>query len=233
MASSPKGKVPGSTPKKEETMTMEKSGLIHAFADLKEDEVTKQIEREIEGGGDALEIVSKLRQGMDIVGERYTKGEYFLSELIISGQMFKDAMQILEPKLKAGRGAQEAPKLILGTVRGDVHDIGKDIASVLFTASGFEVYDLGIDVPSSVFVEKLRETGAPILGMSGLLTPSFTSMKETIDAIKAAGLRDKVKIIIGGGIVTHRAKEFTGADFFTSNAIEGIQICRRYAQGGK
>ena len=213
--------------------TMGNSELVEAFAHLKENEVAKLIKCEIDSCKDALTVVEELRKGMDIVGERYKNGEYFLSELIISGQIFKDSMEALEPGLRAGRGAEKTFKFVLGTVKGDIHDIGKDIVAILLKAFGFEVYDLGVDVPSSAFVDKLLETQAPILGMSGLLTPSFTSMKETIEAIKAAGLREKVKIIIGGGIVDEKVKEFTGADSFTRNAIEGIQICEEYARTGK
>jgi 5-methyltetrahydrofolate--homocysteine methyltransferase len=209
---------------------MGNSLLVEAFAHLKEKEVAQLIKSEIDTGKETLTIVEELRKGMDIVGERYKNGDYFLSELIISGQIFKDSMEVLEPRLRAARGAEKVSKFVLGTVKGDVHDIGKDIVAILFKAFGFEVYDLGVDVPPSAFVDKLLETEAPILGMSGLLTPSFTSMKKTIEAIKAAGLREKVKIIVGGGIVDEKVKEFTGADSFTSNAIEGIQICEEYAQ---
>ena len=210
---------------------MANSVLVKAFSTLNEEEVAREIRRKIDVGVDALEIVRGLREGMDRVGDLFTKGDYFLSELIISGQIFKDAMEVLEPRLKTCRGAGKMTKLVLGTVRGDIHDIGKDIVAVLLKASGFEVYDLGVDVPSSAFVDKLRETRAPILGMSGLLTPSFSSMMETIEAIKAAGLREKVKIVIGGGIVDEKVRNFTGADDFTSNAVEGIHICEEYAQG--
>ena len=142
-------------------------------------------------------------------------------------------MKLIEPLLKAGKNTDKPIKLVLGTVKGDIHNIGKDILAPLLRASGFEVYDLGIDVPPSAFVAKLHETEAPILGMSGLLTPSFDSMKETIQAIEAAGLRDKIKVIIGGGVVTKKVKEFTGADAFTTDAIEGVQICRQFAEEGR
>jgi methanogenic corrinoid protein MtbC1 len=119
--------------------------------------------------------------------------------------------------------------MVLGTAKGDIHNIGKDIVAVLLKAAGFEIYDMGIDVAPDVFVNKLKETGAPILGISGLLTPSFESMKLTVQAVEAAGLRNKVKIIIGGGIVTEMVRKYVGADAFTDDAPEGVELCKKLA----
>ena len=202
---------------------MGNSELVEAFAHLKENEVAKLIKCEIDSCKDALTVVEELRKGMDIVGERYKNGEYFLSELIISGQIFKDSMEALEPGLRADRGTEKTSKFVLGTVKGDIHDIGKDIVAILLKAFGFEVYDLGVDVPSSAFVDKLLETQAPILGMSGLLTPSFTSMKETIEAIKAAGLRERVKVVIGGAPVTQGYADRIGADCYAPDAVSAAE----------
>ena len=120
-------------------------------------------------------------------------------------------------------------KVVLGTVKGDIHNIGKDIVAVLLKAAGFEIYDLGIDVPVNSFIEKLKETGAPILGMSGLLTPGFDSMKEVVEALKEAGLRDKVKVVIGGGVVTEIVRRYTGADEYTDDGMAGVEICKKFA----
>jgi len=204
------------------------SDLADALADLNEEEVSRLVSEGIDDGTDPMVILNECRQGMDIVGERYKAGDYFLSELIVSGEIFKDSMKLVEPHLKANATAS-AIKVVLGTVKGDIHNIGKDIVGVLLKGAGFEVYDLGIDVPPQVFVDKLKETGASILGMSGLLTPSFDSMKETIETIKEAGLRDKVKVVIGGGIVTELVWRHTGADAFTDDGLEGVQICKRFA----
>ena len=204
--------------------------LAGALADLNEGEVARLVREKIDAGIDPTSILSECREGMDIVGKRYKSGEYFLSELIVSGEIFKDSMKIIEPHLQAGREGDNATKMVLATVKGDIHNIGKDIVGLLLEAAGFEVYDLGIDVAPNVIVDKLIETGAPILGMSGLLTPSFESMKETIEAVKAAGIRDKVMIVIGGGIVTELVKRHTGADAFTDDGLEGVEICKRFAQ---
>lgn len=207
------------------------SELADALANLDEDKVRRLVREKIDGGAGPMSIVDECRKGMDIVGERYKSKEYFLSELIISGEIFKEAMAVVEPMLKAGKESEPISRMVLGTAKGDIHNIGKDIVATLLRAAGFEIYDLGIDVPPGKFVEKLTETGAPILGMSGLLTPSFGSMKETVEAVQAAGLRDKVKIVIGGGIVTEQVKKYVGADAFTDDAAEGVEICRRFATG--
>ena len=209
------------------------SELADALVNLDEDEVRRLVREKIDAGVAPMSIVDECRKGMDIVGERYKSKEYFLSELIISGEIFKEAMSAVEPMLKAGKQGYTISKMVLGTVKGDIHNIGKDIAATLLTAAGFEVYDLGIDVEPRVFVKKLTETGAPILGMSGLLTPSFESMKETVKAVEAAGLRDKVKIIIGGGIVTERVGKYVGADAFTDDGPEGVEMCKRFATEAK
>jgi len=204
------------------------SDLANAIADLKEDEVKKLVQDRIAAGANPMSIVDECRKGMQIVGERYKNKEYFLGELIMSGEIFKDAMSVVEPKLKAGQSGKPLAKLVLGTAKGDIHNIGKDIAGTLLKAAGFEVYDVGIDVPPDVFVQKVKETGAPILGISGLLTPSFESMKQTVQALEAAGLRDRVKVIIGGGIVTDVVRKYVGADASTDDAPEGVEICKKF-----
>ena len=206
------------------------SQLADALASLDEDDVAKLVREKIDAGIDAMSILNECRSGMDIVGERYKSGEYFLSELVVSGEIFKECMKVIEPRLKAGKHTDTLAKMVLGTVKGDIHNIGKDIVNVLLRAAGFEVYDLGIDVEPRIFVEKLIETEAPILGMSGLLTPAFESMKETVKAVEAAGLRDKVRIIVGGGVVTELVGKYVGADRFTSDGLRGVEICKEFAK---
>lgn len=204
------------------------SELSDALANLEEDKVSQLINKELASGKDGMAVLVELRKGMDEVGQRYKKGEYFLSELIVSGEIFKESMKTLEPALKKGAGGPTT-KIVLGTVKGNIHNIGKDIVATMLRGAGFEVYDLGIDVPVKAFVDKVVETKARIVGMSGLLTPSFESMKETVDALKEAGLRDKVKVIIGGGVVTELVKRHTGADAFTDDAMEGMEIIKKWA----
>ncbi|MCK4387810.1 MAG: cobalamin-dependent protein, partial [Dehalococcoidia bacterium] len=163
-----------------------------------------------------------------IVGERFEKGEYFLGELIMSGEIFKQAMSFIEPKLTGDVRSETIGQVIMGTVKGDIHSIGKDIVTGLLRMSGFEVLDLGVDVAPEAFVEKLLESGAPILGMSALITPSFESMKNTVTAIEKRDIRDRVKVIIGGGIVIEQVKRYVGADAFTRDGAEGVKICKEF-----
>ena len=206
------------------------SELSSALANLEEDKASQLVRRELASGKDGVAVLAELRKGMDEVGQRYKKGEYFLSELIVSGEIFKESMKLLEPALKKGGGGPTT-RIVIGTVKGDIHNIGKDIVVTMLKGAGFEVYDLGIDVPVKAFVDKAAETKAAVVGMSGLLTPSFESMKQTVDALKEAGLRDKVKVIIGGGVVTELVKRHTGADAFTDDAMEGLEIIRKWAKG--
>jgi methylmalonyl-CoA mutase cobalamin-binding domain/chain len=205
------------------------SDLANAIADLKEEEVRIIVQDMIKLGTNPMAIVNECREGMDIVGERYKKKEYFLGELIMSGEIFKEAMASVEPTLRHGTAGEPLARMVLGTAKGDIHNIGKDIAATLLKAAGFEVYDVGIDASPQTFVGKLKETGSTIVGISGLLTPSFESMKQTVQAIEAAGLRDRVKIIIGGGIVTEVVCRYVGADAFTDDAPEGIELCKKLA----
>jgi len=203
--------------------------LKDAIAELMIDDILPLVQAKLDRGEDPLAIVKECSAGMDIVGERYKAEEYFLSELVVAGEMFTEAMKLIEPVLSVKLGDAPRVAVVIGTVKGDIHNIGKDIAVVLLKAAGFQVYDLGVDVPESTFVEKIKETNARILGMSGLLTPAFESMKRTVDAVTAAGLRDKVKILVGGGVVTEGVLKFTGADAFTRDALEGVEICKRFA----
>lgn len=209
---------------------MNNSSLAQALAELRDEEVASLVRSRVEDGNDPLSIVEELRGGMNTVGERFRAGTYFLSELILSGEIFKQSMTLVEPLLKADGNAKKPVKLVLGTAKGDIHDIGKDIVAVMLRAAGFEVHDVGIDAPPAAFVDKLRETGASVLGMSGLLTPTFPYMKETVDAVKEAGLRDNVKIIIGGGIVTEQVCQYVGADAWTTDAVEGVRICKAFEE---
>jgi len=207
------------------------SELADAIAELKEVEVNRLVQEKIESGVDPLVLVHECREGMRLVGERHRTGDYFLGELIMSGEIFKNAMGFIEPQLKADRPVRPLARMVVGTAKGDIHNIGKDIVAMLLKAAGFEVYDAGIDVTPEVFVQKVRETGSTILGISGLLTTSFESMKLTVQALETAGLRGDVKVIVGGGIVNEMVQKYVGADAFTDDAPEGIEICKRFALG--
>ena len=204
------------------------SELVDAIANIKEDEVLRMVRHRLEAGEEPIALLEECRAGMGIVGERFEKGEYFLGELIMSGEIFKQAMSFIEPKLTGDVRSETIGQVIMGTVKGDIHSIGKDIVTGLLRMSGFEVFDLGVDVAPEAFVEKLVESGAPILGMSALITPSFESMKNTVTAIEKRDIRDRVKVIIGGGIVIEQVKRYVGADAFTRDGAEGVKICKEF-----
>lgn len=202
--------------------------LTKAVADLEEKEALKLTQEKLDRGEDPQSVLDESRKGMEVVGKRFSDGEYFLPELIYSGEIFKEVAEIVKPKLTQDVQSKRIGKCIIGTVAGDIHDIGKDIVVFMLDVSGFEVYDLGVDVPPQKFVEKIKETNAPIVGLSGFLTLAFDSMKETVEAIKAAGLRDKVKIMIGGGQIDEEIRKYAGADAYGRDAMTGVTLAKQW-----
>ena len=205
--------------------------LAELLGDLDEEAVLESLDELLEKGASAeegLEAVAALQKGMNTVGDLFESGEYFVGDLIFAGEILTEAIGKLKPILSAGTG-DKMGNIVLGTVHGDLHDIGKNIFKNMVEIAGFEVYDIGIDQAPEAFVEKIKEVHPIIVGMSGVLTLALDSMKDTVDAIKAAGLRDTVKIIIGGNPVTKEACEQIGADAFTTNAAEGVRICKDWA----
>jgi len=174
-------------------------------------------------------IEEGLRKGLDIVGKKYENNEYFLSELLYAAALMNDALEILEPLLKTEK-IKSKGVIVLGTVRGDIHDIGKNIFKMYAQATGFEVYDLGVDVEPEKFIEKIKETKAQILGLSALLTTTILEMKTVIEKLKEEGIRNKVKVLIGGNAVTKEFAKEIGADAAALNAIEGIKICKKWVE---
>ncbi|AFA48347.1 cobalamin B12-binding domain-containing protein [Acetobacterium woodii] len=202
--------------------------LTQTLGDLEEDEVMELLKDFMETNPsevEALEAVAACQSGMAIVGDLFEKGEYFVGDLIFAGELLTEAINVLKPALGGG-DSTVIGTILLGTVHGDLHDIGKNIFRSMSEAAGFEVVDLGIDVSSDVFVEKAKEFKPQIIGMSGVLTLAIDSMKETVDAVKAAGI--DAKIIIGGNPVTKEACEYVGADIFTTNAAEGVKLCQEW-----
>ncbi len=197
------------------------------LVELEEDKVLDSVRASLDDGVEPIALVEELREGMSEIGKRFEAKDYYLSELIMSAEIFKQAMEIIETKLG---GASQATKgtVVLGTVQGDIHDIGKNIVASILRCEGFEVHDLGVDVPPEKFVAKLEETGAGMLALSGLLTIAFDTMKTTVEAVTAAGLRDRVRVIIGGGPVNEAVVEFTGADTFGKDAAEAVRLVSEY-----
>lgn len=178
---------------------------------------------------EAQKAVAACQSGMSMVGDLFEQGEYFVGDLIFAGELLTNAINILKPVLGSATSAKIGT-MVLGTVSGDLHDIGKNIFKSMAEAAGFEVHDLGIDVPPDTFVDKVKEVNPDVLGMSGVLTLALDSMKSTVAALEAAGVRDSVKVIIGGNPVTKEASEQIGADAFTTNAAEGIKISQGWVK---
>lgn len=206
--------------------------LAEAMGDLEEDTVMELLKQVMaEGGADAQKALDACQKGMDIIGSRFEAGEYFVGDLIFSGEVMTEAVDILKDALTGGEdGGSKKTRMILCTVKDDLHDIGKNIVRSMLEAAGFEVLDLGIDVAPETIVQKAVENDIHIIGLSGVLTLAIDSMKATVDAFKEAGLRDKVKIIIGGAPVSEGFCQLTGADAWAHNPQTTVQICKDWAQ---
>jgi methanogenic corrinoid protein MtbC1 len=205
--------------------------LVKLLSDLKEPEALQFVEKALAKGVDPAALLEEAREGMALVGERFARQEYFIPDLIFSGEILKGIVIMLEPHLKKGKEQKRLGKAVIGTVAGDIHDIGKDLVVFMLDVSGFEVLDLGIDVPAQKFVDAIKQSGSKIVGLSGFLTLAFDSMKGTIDAIQKAGLRDKVKIMIGGGQIDEQVRRFTGADAYGRDAMAAVQLAKSWIGG--
>jgi methanogenic corrinoid protein MtbC1 len=183
-------------------------------------------------GENPLHLLDECRRGMIIVGERYQKGEYFLSELMMSAELFKGVVEILDPYLAKTRPPKPRGKVLVATLRGDIHYLGKDLFAALCKAQGFEVYNLGVDVAPQLVVDKVKEVKPDFVGFSALITSVFAAMKEASEMLEEAGLRKHFKLMVGGGISTPMVKEYIGADFQTTDAMEGVAYCMK-SMGGK
>ncbi|WP_051275973.1 cobalamin B12-binding domain-containing protein [Desulfovirgula thermocuniculi] len=204
--------------------------LSRAMAELEEKTVLELVKQALAAQKPPLEIVEECRQGLNVVGERYARGEYFLSDLVMSAEIFQEVIRLLEPYLPLSPGIPGQPEkaeILLGTVEGDIHDIGKNITISLLRCEGFRVYDAGVDIPPDVFLALLKETGARVLGLSTLLTSSFEAMRRTVQLVRMVGPRPPVKVIIGG-LVNERVCRYVGADAWVRDAREGVAVCRRW-----
>jgi methanogenic corrinoid protein MtbC1 len=203
--------------------------LVNAIADMREAEALKLVQEMVEGGSEPMAILGAAREAMDIVGKRYEEGTYFLPELMLAGEMLNQITDILKPELGKLPEIKRHGKVLIGTVVGDIHDIGKNIVTFMLDVNGFEVLDLGVDVPPQKFVEAILAFEPQVVGLSGFLTLAFDTMKETLEAIEAAGLRDKVKIMIGGGQINEDIKKYTGADAYGNDAVAGVSLAKKWA----
>jgi methanogenic corrinoid protein MtbC1 len=204
------------------------SELIQAMSDLEEAAVLEEVRARLAKGDSPAAILEACRDGMADVGRRFEADEYFISDLMMAGHIFKEATALLGPG-DSGEASAPVGTIVMGTVKGDVHDIGKDLVVGLLRAANFKVDDLGIDVPPERFVEAVRSDGATIVGLSGLLTTSFDPMRDTVAALADAGLRDRVKVMIGGGPVTEEVCKMAGADGWSTNAQAAVSMANDWA----
>ena len=207
------------------------SELAEALRDLKEEEVYRLVDEQIDQGVSPLEIIARCNEGMAAVGELFSSNVYFISQLIYSAEILKTAMKKLEPILTGLQTPGSQGKVVVGTVKGDIHDIGKNIVVTLLKGSGFEVLDLGVDVAPEKFAAALQETRAKVLGLSALLTTTYPAMKTAVQALERAGIRDRVKVIIGGAPCNEQVREFSGADYYAKDAVAGVNICKQIYGG--
>ena len=205
--------------------------LVHLMADLKEKETIALVKELVKDGTDPTEILDATRAAMEFVGKRFEKEEYFIPDLVMAGEIMKGISEIVKPLLKSGESSIKKGKVLIGTVAGDIHDIGKDIVTFMLDVSGYEVMDLGIDVPASTFVEKIREFQPRVVGLSGFLTLAFDSMKKTVEALEKAGLRNGVKVMIGGGQIDDEVRKYVRADAFGKDAVAAVNLCRQWIGG--
>ena len=204
--------------------------LVELISEMEEEAAVKLAEEMLDSGTKPTDVLDYCREALDIVGKKFEANEYFIPELILAGEMLDQIAALVKPRI-----AQDAPsskvsagKVLIGTVHGDLHDIGKNIVTFMLDVNGYDVTDLGIDVPPQTFVDAIRENSPQVVGLSGFLTLAFDSMKETVEAIAEAGLRDQVKIMIGGGQVDEMIRDYTGADAFGINAMQAVAHCRQW-----
>jgi methanogenic corrinoid protein MtbC1 len=202
--------------------------LVQAIADMREDKALKLVREMVEGGSDPMAILDSAREAMGVVGQRYEEGTYFLPELMLAGEMLSQITDILKPELVKLPEIERHGKVLIGTVKGDIHDIGKDIVTFMLDVNGFEILDLGVDVSPQKFVEAIQDFGPQVIGLSGFLTLAFDAMKETVEAIETAGLRDGVKIMIGGGQVGEEIRKYAGADAYGRDAMAGVSLAQKW-----
>jgi methanogenic corrinoid protein MtbC1 len=202
--------------------------FVNLLADLKEDEVLKLTKNRLAAKEDPMKILEDSRKGLEVVGTRFANGEYFLPELVFSGELLKQITELVKPHLKGDTKQKRLGKVVIGTVAGDIHDIGLNIVDFMLDVNGFEVTNLGVDVSTEKFINAVKDTGAPILGLSGFLTPAFDAMKETIEATEKAGLRKNLKIMIGGGQMDDEVKKYVKADAYGKDAMAAVALTKQW-----
>lgn len=205
--------------------------LIDWLADMNEDDAFALAQKMLlEEQANPLRVLELCRAAMDIVGQRFEAGEYFLPELVLAGEMLANISALAKPLIKQAPGEEpkKLGKVLIGTVHGDLHDIGKNIVGFMLDINGFEVKDIGVDTPVQTFIDEIKAWQPDVVGLSGFLTLAFDSMKETIAAFDREGLRTHFKVMIGGGQIDEQVRNYTDADAFGVNAVEAVNLCKRW-----
>ncbi|MFZ5912312.1 MAG: cobalamin B12-binding domain-containing protein [Chloroflexota bacterium] len=202
--------------------------LIDAITEMREEDALKLTNELLDSGASPADILGACKSAMDVIGKRFENGEAFIPELMLAGEMMTAITGVLKPRMASEAAAKKLGKIVIGTVQGDIHDIAKDIVCFMLDLNGFEVTDLGVDVPPTKFVETVKQTGAKIVGLSGFLTLAFDPMKDTVKALKDAGLAD-VKVMIGGGQIDENIRQYTGADAYGKDAMAAVAIAKEWA----
>jgi 5-methyltetrahydrofolate--homocysteine methyltransferase len=204
--------------------------LIEAIVEMREEDALKLANQALDAGTSPLEVLDASRQAMEIIGKRFEAGDCFIPELILAGEVLAQISDAAKPRLQQGAETHKLGKVIIGTVEGDIHDIAKDIVAFMLDVNGFEVTNLGVDVPPAKFVEAVKQTGAKVVGLSGFLTLAFDPMKDTVAALRAAGLND-VKVMIGGGQIDEQIRQYTGADAYGRDAMSAVALAKQWIGG--
>jgi 5-methyltetrahydrofolate--homocysteine methyltransferase len=207
------------------------SEIKNSLINLDIDKTLELVKKAIDQGFKPLDIINTMAEGMKVIGDMFERGEYFISDLIVASEIFKEVMKILEPLImKEKEVMKPIGRVVIGTIEGDIHDIGKNLVATMLRVNGFEVIDLGVDVSPQKFVEAVKQYNPDIVGMSALLTSTMMNMRKVIETLEKEGLRDKVKVIIGGAPITEEFAKRIGADAYGENAIVAVDICRKLAE---
>lgn len=210
--------------------TMENS-IIELVVQLEEERFKQLVDEALDEGMNPLHLLELIAEGMTRVGKLYESKEYYIADLIMAGMIFRDVLNLERMTAKSqNNNTAEYGKVMIGTVEGDIHDIGKDIFKGMLEANGFEVIDLGTDIPKELFIQKFKEYQPDIIGLSGVLTCTLEAMKEVINAFEKAGIREKIKFIVGGNHLNEAGCRYIGADDFSNDVSKGIKVCKKWAE---
>jgi len=207
------------------------NALVEAITDMREEDAVRTAQEMVDKGTSPLEVLDNCREAMTLIGQRFEAGDCFVPELILAGEVLRQISEVVKPKLTQTVTQKKLGRVVIGTVEGDIHDIGKDIVTFMLDVNGFDVHDLGVDVPAAKFVEEVKAFQPQVVGLSGFLTLAYDPMKNTVQALKDAGLRNKVKIMIGGGQIDEQIRQYTGADAYGKDAMAAVALAKQWVGG--